>query len=70
MAGNKAGGAKTRETNKLRHGENFYSNIGTLGGSKKVKKSFACNPKLASMAGKIGGAVSAKTRWYIDVESN
>lgn len=37
------------------HGEDYYKNIGKLGGSAKVKKGFGKNPKLASIAGKQGG---------------
>lgn len=32
MAGTKAGGKKTAETNKKKHGDNFYSELGRKGG--------------------------------------
>lgn len=69
MAGNKAGAAKARETNKRKYGENFYQVIGALGGVKGAKdgtiKGFAKNPELASEAGRKGGLVTGdryKTR--------
>lgn len=37
------------------HGEDYYKNIGKIGGSAKVKKGFGKNPQLASIAGKKGG---------------
>lgn len=40
---------------RLTHGEDYYKNIGKLGGAAKVKKGFGKNPQLASIAGKKGG---------------
>lgn len=60
MAGNKLGGAKTRDTNKRKWGENFYREIGKRGGRAKVPKGFAVTG-LASSAGKIGGMKSRRT---------
>jgi hypothetical protein len=68
MAGNKAGGIKTRETNYERHGDDHYKRIGALGGKSKVNvnpetgkalKGFAISGK-ASEAGKLGGARSKR----------
>ena len=60
MAGTKAGGQKTRETN-LRKDQDFYKKIGSKGGQKTgVLKGFAANPELASRAGAIGGKKSKR----------
>lgn len=37
MSGTRAGGLKCADTNKLKHGEDFYKRIGSQGGK-------ACNP--------------------------
>ena len=56
MPGTKKGGALARDTNRNRHGDDFYARIGAKGGAKKgVKKGFAANPALAAKAGKLGG---------------
>lgn len=47
MAGTKAGGMKAAATNKERHGENFYSDIGRKGGRNGHTGGFAANPELA-----------------------
>lgn len=60
MAGTKSGGIKASETNRLKHGDDFYKRIGAKGGRKCVAKGFAKNPELARMAGKIGGAKSRR----------
>lgn len=41
MAGSKEGAYKARETNKAKHGEDFYSVIGKLGGMKSRTGGFA-----------------------------
>jgi hypothetical protein len=62
MAGTKAGGLKAQQTNRERHGDDFYKKIGSLGGQKKgIKKGFAFNPALASIAGAKGGRISRRT---------
>lgn len=69
MAGTKAGGEKTRETNYERHGRDHYKNIGAIGGkiahkvdpkTGKALKGFALNRELASKAGKVGGSLSKR----------
>lgn len=55
MAGTKEGGKKAALTNKLRHGDSFYANIGAKGGSACVCKGFGANRELAKKAGAIGG---------------
>lgn len=64
MPGTKAGGIKARDTNKERHGEDFYSRIGTKGGHNgrgpNYKGGFAANRELAALAGAIGGSRSSR----------
>ncbi len=63
MSGTKDGGIKAAETNKSRHGSDFYKKIGGKGGLVVgVKKGFAANPELASKAGKKGGKISKRTK--------
>ena len=60
MAGTKAGGRKAALTNKIRHGKDFYANIGRRGGQNGHTGGFAANPELAKIAGKKGGAKSKR----------
>jgi len=61
MSGTKKGGLQAAETNKKRHGKDFYKKIGAKGGLKTgVKKGFAANPALAAEAGKKGGKRSKR----------
>ena len=64
MAGTKAGGLKASETNKRKHGADFYKHIGRLGGimgttggfaSDKVGKDGLTGAERASIYGTIGG---------------
>ena len=52
MAGTKEGGLKAAETNKLRHGADFYKNLGKKGNSST--KGFASNPEFARIASAKG----------------
>ena len=70
MVGTLAGGRKAAITNKKRHGENFYKNIGAMGGAKSKSGGFASNkvgkdgltgPQRAKLAGSIGGLKSSRT---------
>ena len=60
MAGNREGGRKASITNKLRHGEDFYSRIGRKGGHNGHTGGFASNPELARRAGAKGGRISRR----------
>ena len=70
MTGTKAGGAKAAKTNKLRHGENFYSRIGAKGGkvstptggfgSDKKGPDGLTGRQRAKLAGAIGGSRSTR----------
>lgn len=67
MAGTIEGGKRAAAENIKRHGKQFYSNIGKLGGAKsrnggfgsdKVGKDGLTGKERASIAGKRGGAYS------------
>ena len=60
MPGTKQGGKYAAETNKLRHGEDFYKRIGAKGGRNGHTGGFYANRKLASWAGKKGGHISKR----------
>ncbi len=60
MAGTKAGGLKAAETNKRLHGEDFYRNIGRMGGQNGHTGGFAANRELARIAGAKGGKISKR----------
>ena len=60
MAGTKAGGRKAAETNRLKHGSDFYARIGREGGKNGHTGGFAANPQLASIAGQKGGKISKR----------
>lgn len=60
MAGTKRGGVKAAQTNKQRHGRNFYAEIGAAGGKKSRTGGFAANRELARKAGAKGGRVSRR----------
>lgn len=60
MAGNKAGGKKAAATNRIKHGPDFYREIGRKGGRNGHTGGFAANPELASIAGRKGGSISRR----------
>ena len=65
MAGTAAGAAKAAETNKKRHGKDFYKKIGALSNAAWEKngrkpRGFAANPELARVAGRRGGLKSRR----------
>jgi general stress protein YciG len=62
MGGTVSGGKKAAETNKKRHGEDFYKKIGRRGGQESQGGGFAKNPELARIAGAKGGKVSRRTK--------
>lgn len=64
IAGTKIGGQRAAATNKLKYGEDFYSRIAAIGGSrssdggfasKKVGRDGLTGRERASKVGKIGG---------------
>lgn len=60
MAGTKAGAKKAAATNLVRHGKNFYAEIGRKGGRSGNTGGFASNPELARRAGAKGGRISRR----------
>ncbi len=60
MAGTKAGGMKAAQTNKARHGSDFYAKIGAKGGTMGHTGGFAANRELARLAGAKGGRISRR----------
>lgn len=64
MAGTKEGGRKAAKANKERHGDDFYRNIGRLGGQSGCgpfyRGGFAGNRELARIAGAKGGRISRR----------
>ena len=60
MPGTKIGGQKAAITNKKKHGEDFYKNIGRKGGRNGHTGGFASNPELAKLAGQKGGKISRR----------
>lgn len=60
MAGTKAGGMKAAQTNKTRHGSDFYARIGAKGGKLGTTGGFAANRELARVAGAKGGRISRR----------
>lgn len=60
MSGTVAGGKKAALTNRLRHGDGFYSRIGRIGGQNGHTGGFYGNSELARRAGAKGGRVSRR----------
>lgn len=60
MAGTRNGGFRAAQTNKTRHGADFYARIGRAGGQKSRGGGFAANRELARKAGALGGAKSRR----------
>ena len=60
MAGTKAGGMKAAQTNKTRHGSDFYARIGAKGGKLGTTGGFAANRELARVAGAKGGRIRSR----------
>ena len=61
MSGTRAGGLKASKTNKEKHGDDFFRNIGRKGGSAKHKTRWLQeHPEFAQKIGKIGGTRSKR----------
>lgn len=60
MAGTRAGGRKAAITKRLKHGRDFYREIGRKGGKNGHTGGFAANPTLARIAGAKGGRISRR----------
>ena len=72
MAGTKAGGKKTAKANILKHGPDYYKELGRKGGSVSHPETryFALYPDFASKVGKKGGAISKRGKHHDDRQSN
>ena len=62
MSGTRIGGLRTKETNIAKYGEDYYKNIGRLGGKASTTGGFAANRELARIAGAKGGRISRRTK--------
>jgi len=60
MPGTVDGGRKAAETNRKRHGKDFYAKIGAVGGQRGHTGGFAANRELARAAGRKGGLISRR----------
>ena len=60
MPGTRAGGLKAAATNRARYGDDFYQNIGIIGGKLSVGGGFAADRELARRAGAKGGKISKR----------
>lgn len=60
MAGTIKGGKLAAETNKQKYGEDFYKNIGAIGGKNGTTGGFYANRELARIAGAKGGTISRR----------
>ncbi len=60
MAGTKAGGARAAQSNKERHGDDFYIRIGKMGGKNGHTGGFYADRELARRAGRKGGTISRR----------
>lgn len=60
MSGTKEGGRKAAATNKIRYGNDFYQQIGRVGGENGHTGGFTTNSKLARLAGAKGGKRSKR----------
>lgn len=70
MVGTRAGGLKAAQTNKERHGEDFFRNIGAKGGRNGHTGGFASDPERAKEAGRRGGLKSRRGPATRDAEGN
>ena len=69
MAGTKAGGKKAALTNKLRHGADFYAQIGKKGGKNGHTGGFASmTPEQVKAYGAKGGAISKRGKSKVNLE--
>lgn len=65
MAGSKETGLKAAATNKAKYGEDFYKNIGAIGGKASTTGGFYANRELARIAGRRGGLKSKRTKTVV-----
>jgi hypothetical protein len=68
MSGTKEGGKATAATIKQKYGEDFYANIGSIGGKNGHTGGFHARLDLAVSAGAKGGKISKRGYRYINGE--
>ncbi len=66
MSGTVIGGKLAAKRNKEKYGEDYYKNIGKLGGLAGNTGGFYNNPELARKWGKVGGTISRRGKKSID----
>lgn len=64
MAQTKAGAIKATKKLKEKYGDNYFAEIGSLGGAwdNPSKRYFAANPEVARTAGIKGGSISRRIK--------
>ena len=70
MPGTKEGGLKAAQTNRARHGKEFYARIGAKGGKQGTTGGFAANRELAREAGRKGGMISRRRKATITIKKS
>jgi uncharacterized protein len=60
MAGTTKGGKRAADTNRKKHGSDFYAKIGAMGGKNGHTGGFYANRELAREAGRRGGLKSRR----------
>jgi general stress protein YciG len=70
LAGTKTGGKKAAQTNRERHGVDFYQRIGSKGGMNGNTGGFAANRTIAMSAGALGGMNSRRGYKYLGINSD
>ena len=60
MSSTKISGKRAKATIYKKYGDDFYKNIGAIGGKNGNTGGFASNPELAREAGRKGGKISRR----------
>ena len=69
MSGTADGGKLAADTNRRKHGTDFYARIGAMGGRKGRTGGFFANRELAREAGRKGGRISRRTKAAKEAEA-
>lgn len=67
MPGTKAGGIKAAQTNKERHGDKFYADIGRKGGLNGHDGGFKSHPEIAVEMGKKMGKLTKRGKRIVSM---
>ena len=68
MSGTIEGGLKTAATNKLKYGENYYRDMGRIGGAKGRGHAFGHGKVDPRVAGAKGGKISKRKSVVVEEE--